>query len=269
MEAELARLRGKDSLAVHGSLLRRGTFGHCSCMQRHLCQQSTFALFSVMLAHPGLKLSACVYRMSSENEHGSPCGPEQQGISGGGGSRGLQNITNRLESGHVNATSSIERSTLTAASSADGSWLVGKRGFAVRSEASSVHKISSKEDTLGKYALAQPPSGTQLVAIQTHAQMRLIMSGRPSSMSRVCAAAGPRRASEGTGETRQRVIKLIKDETRNLLEMHVCFRLRRCVQQVFFAPECSSGAFAGLVQLSIRWRSGIQCCYCKALRICY
>ena len=101
--------------------------------------------------------------MNAENENAPEPGPERPGKTDGTGyTRGLQNITNQLNSVNLKATSYTKPSSSTAASSVDGSWLVGKKGYAGQSKASSVHE----EDTMGKYALAQPPSGAHLPSNQ-------------------------------------------------------------------------------------------------------
>ena len=94
--------------------------------------------------------------MSTGDENAPDVATERQGkYDAPALARGLQNITNQLSSVTLKSNLRTKPGTSTAASSVDGSWLVGKKGHPGQTTTSSV----CDDDTMSKYALAQPPSG--------------------------------------------------------------------------------------------------------------
>ena len=75
-----------------------------------------------------------------------------------GGTRGLQNITNRLANISFSGSEAPPKRNSTGTQNSDsGSWLTGKPGVTASIDSDTQNGTST--EALSKYALAQPPSG--------------------------------------------------------------------------------------------------------------
>jgi hypothetical protein len=134
-------------------------------------------------------------------------------------SRGLQNITNKLASitfcsdGAMNSKWSKFTEPGIREQDVD-SWHVGKMKAAeVPPETCNI----SRNEVMPKHAFAQPPSG----AIKSNGVCPTDGELWPSLEQRWGVHAGPRKMNEGTGEMRQRVLRVLEDPEKDILEIQV------------------------------------------------
>jgi hypothetical protein len=143
------------------------------------------------------------------------------------GSRGLQNITNKMASMKFCNESALNSKWSKFSGSAIreqdvDSWHVGK--IKASDLPPEPCNTSTKSDVIPKHALAQPPSG----AIEMNASpCPLLELERHSYTYTRYVHAGPRKMNEGTGEMRQRILRAVEDPERDFLEIQVLVELQK------------------------------------------